>query len=273
MNKILIVGNGFIGQGLYQSYKDKYDVTVTNRETLDVTEEKTVEKFFKDNNSFTHVIYAVGIKDIQQCNQNPDAARDVNAKGVKTILKFIQPEKFIYLSTDYVFEGTVGNYSEDDFTSPTTVYGKTKLLGEKNTLLYDKSIVVRTAGVFGEKCKWILWLLSEIEKQKNIICYTDVVNTPTYVNNLAEMIENVVAKKYSGIIHLSGEETMNRMSLFETFLKCFGKNTNNLIKGKSNGLFPKNLSLSTKLYKQITQKEHKTVEESFLDLKKRAILV
>ena len=78
--KILIIGDGFIGNGLNDFYKGKYDVRLTSKAELDVCSLPSVESFFRENNDFTHVIYAAGIKNIGFCESNL-ASTVLNAAG------------------------------------------------------------------------------------------------------------------------------------------------------------------------------------------------
>ena len=185
---------------------------------------------------------------------------DTNSNSLVNISKYLTNEKFIYLSTDYVFDGHKGLYKENDTTNPNTIYGKSKLLGETNSLTYfSNPIVVRTSGVYGKGCKWIEWLLTTSDKE--ISCFIDVYNSPTYVYDLAEMIINVIKQDFRGIVNLAGSDVVNRYELYSEVFK-YKKNTiTNLTKGTSNNTFPKNISLDVSLYRGIVNKTPMSIEQ------------
>jgi dTDP-4-dehydrorhamnose reductase len=251
--KILIIGNGFIGKNLYKYFIQKNQSTITTRDILNILDKDQIQTFFMQNH-FDYIIYAVGIKDIKKCEISPDLAYNINANGVLNVLNNINSllTKFVYISTDYVFDGESGNYSELSETNPQTVYGKSKILGEQYTLQKNNTIVVRTSGVYGSGCLWLTNLLNSLSLNEQIICFSDVYNSPTYAINLAEMIEKVLNINFTGIINLSGSIKNNRYDLYSSVATIFEKNTDLLSRGTSNGIFPKDISLNNKLYQSLT---------------------
>ena len=272
-NRMLIIGDGFVGSGLRESYESIYDVVITSRDVLDVSSKKSVKGFFDNHGFYEYVIYAAGIKDVKKCEEDPELAFLINAHGVEKVLLYAKCKKFIYISTDYVFDGNTGLYTENDKPNPTSVYGESKYLGENYTLKNsDNNIVVRTSGIYGKNCKWIPWLIQELKSDNKVVCYKDVVNSPTYIRDLAFMINRILESDYSGTIHLAGPNPIDRYLLFRKFSERFGLNTDNLQQGESNGKFPKNLSLCTKLYEKITNYRSLPVELGFMDLKNKGRL-
>jgi|688.fasta_scaffold38639_9 dTDP-4-dehydrorhamnose reductase len=247
-NNILILGNGFIGSNLY-SYFSQYDNTiVTNRHTFDITRSETYNNV--PWSQFNTIIYTIGIKDVPYCEKQPDIAFDINANYISNIFSLINAQtKFIYISTDYVFDGISGNYKEDSETKPTTIYGCSKLKGELISRQHDNYIVIRTSGVYGNGCMWLSKLLSSLDSSQKIECYTNIYNTPTYAMNLAEMIKNLINEDFTGTIHLAGSSVVNRLDLYTTVATIFGRDTSILYGGQStNNRFPNNLSLCNKKY-------------------------
>jgi len=265
MNKmnILIIGDGFIGASLFKFYKSlNLPVTNTNKQQLDVANCESIGNFLKNTN-YTHIIYCAGVKDLKLCEANTNIAYEINSNAVEKISKYITKEKFVYISTDYVFDGQKGNYSEEDNPNPLTTYGKSKLLGEQYTCKYFKDyVVVRTSGVYGIDCKWVQWLLNTKEE---VVCYVDVYNSPTYVNNLARMILNVFHIDFVGTINLAGSSCVNRFELYNGISE-YNKLFLNLTKGYCNNTFPNNISLNVDLYKKLTNDIPLTLEQGFKDL-------
>lgn len=255
---IVIIGDGFIGRNLFRYFNTKYDTVLTNRSLLDLKEENSIQNFFSGIDP-THIIYAAGIKDVKYCEQHHDDALTINSFGISKILRYTSDKsKFIYLSTDYVFDGHHGNYSENDHPNPLTFYGKSKLLGELITQ-YSRmnSTIVRTSGVYGKQCPWMDWLFKSLKENNKIECYANVINSPTYVMNLAEMIDDVCMDPfidYTGIINLSGKP-LNRYELYQSVARAYHMDEELLYPGFDNSYFPHDISLNTDLYRDLTDKK------------------
>lgn len=262
--KILILGNGFIGKNLFETLNPLIPTVLTNKQMLDVTSKQSVKNFFSTNNDFSHIIYAIGLKDVNYCEKNIFESFSINAKGVKNILEIFQPRKFIYISTDYIFDGMKGSYKEDSIPNPNTVYGKTKLLGEHYTKKYSKnSLIVRTSGVYGKDCGWLQWLFKECEGEEKVLCFEDLYNSPTLASDLALMILDMIKIDYSGVVNLCGPESLNRFELYNIVLTKYNIDNRKLIKGTSTGIIPKNISLDFSLYSKLTGKIPMKAEEGF----------
>jgi len=268
MNKnILILGNGFIGQNLYRYFSNIHNTSISNKADIDITNIYSVKNYLHNKN-FDYIIYAIGIKNINQCEQYPDIAYSINADGVKNILNYLDgSSKLIYISTDYVFDGTDGDYSESYIRNPMTVYGKSKLLGEDYALKYNNSIVVRTSGVYGKSCLWLNDLIKGLSEKKNIVCFSDIYNSPTYAINLAEMIDDIINIDYTGTINLNGDTKNNRYDLYSSVATIFERDLDLLSSGLSNGNFPKDISLNNRLYKSLIKKSPDTTIKGLMRFK------
>jgi len=265
---ILIIGNGFIGKNLYNSYSGLCQTRITNKEELDVRSGESIRNFFLGPDVYTHIIYAAGLKDVGYCERKPDEAYAINGDAIKKILKVVNPEKFIYISTDYVFDGEKGFYSETDAPNPKTIYGQSKLLGEWYTKAYaNNHMIVRASGVYGNNCGWLEWLLAEARANSEVICFSDVYNSPTCVNNLAEMIMDMIEKDYSGTINLCGPQVVNRYELYKSVFDYYEGNSEKLFRGSGIKKFPKNVSLDPSLYKELSKKRPATINDGLRFLK------
>jgi len=255
MYDILLIGNGFIGKNLFSYFENKYSTCMTDINVLNIALDHSVDDYFCSK-TFSHVIYTAGIKNITLCETDKQSALDVNALGVLKILRNISNDtKFIYISTDYVFDGQIGMYKEEDQTAPTTFYGKSKLIGEiLSKTDHDNTVIIRTSGVYGKYCPWMQWLISEVNKNNSVECYEDVINSPTYALNLAEMIEDIcIYANYTGLINLSGPP-LNRYDLYKSVVRAYHKNEKLLVPISGLHGFPKNISLNTDKYTRLAKK-------------------
>lgn len=266
MHNVLILGDGFIGKNLFHVFSSAFPTTLVDKKIIDVTSRESIKKYFSTHH-FSYVIYAVGIKDVSYCENNLEESFAVNAEGVKNILDYCEKSKLIYISTDYVFDGINGNYKETDIPNPQTVYGKTKLAGEKYISQHHQdAMIVRTSGVYGKNCPWLRWLTDAALTEEKILCFDDVYNSPTYVYDLAHMIIDMLKINYNGIINLCGPEILNRFELYNIVFKQYNLDTKKLVRATSTGLIPKNISLDTNLYNQLVMKKSMNVLEGFYNL-------
>ncbi|HDL52935.1 MAG TPA: SDR family oxidoreductase, partial [Proteobacteria bacterium] len=171
------------------------------------------------------IIHAAGNKNVRYCEANPEYAYETNSVGTMNVARACREcgARMVYLSTDLVFDCRRGKYREDETPIPGTIYGKTKLQGEKFALEELGDVVIcRSGGIYGKGSPLLNWLKGQLEAGKAVDCFTDVFNTPTYAINLAEMIHAVIRKDLKGIFHTVGSQRVNRFELFHSFADVFG---------------------------------------------------
>lgn len=215
MKRILVIGvNGQLGKCLKKlesKYKFQYQFYFTDTEELDVTDEESIETIFS---SFQpdYCINASGYTAVDLAEEESEKAYEVNAYGVEKVANACQKYDsiFIHVSTDYVFHGNSNiSYDEDNFTQPTNVYGKSKLLGEELALeTNEKTIVIRTSWLYSEFNKNFLKTMMDLfSKKEEINVVSDQYGQPTNANDLAEAIMTIIQypEKTMGVYHYSNE--------------------------------------------------------------------
>src|SRR5262249_45605557 len=129
---------------------------------------------------------------------------------------------FVYLSTDLVFDCLRGNYDEASRTEPSSVYGKTKLAGEQFAREeHETAAICRSGGIYGRHSPLLKWAADELRAGRELSCLTNVKNTPTFVDNLAEMIEVILRRRLAGTFHTAGATVANRFDFFKAFAEAF----------------------------------------------------
>lgn len=211
---ILVTGSkGQLGselQALHQQYKN-YNWLFTDKEELDITDEKTVEEFFAQH-KIDWIINAAAYTAVDKAETEKDVAYLVNADAVKFLAKASHKHhaKFIHISTDYVFDGTHNKpYIETDKTNPQSIYGASKLLGEQYALQENPdSIIIRTSWVYSEYGKNFVKTMMRLMQEKDKIgVVNDQFGSPTYASDLAKAIVTIIdyceknQQIYSGIYH------------------------------------------------------------------------
>ena len=157
---------------------------------------------------------AVDLGDTQQDNalKINSQATEILAKECSKINSFM-----VYVSTDYVFDGNTGMYEENDTTNPLGFYGKSKLLGEKSIQNFSSNwCIARTSTPFGlhpTKKSFPIWVIENLQKQKQIDVLIDQFTSPTYVPSLSRMLIEISERHLTGIIHVAGASKISRYEM------------------------------------------------------------
>jgi dTDP-4-dehydrorhamnose reductase len=239
--------------------KEHDNITNTNFVQLDITNGEhvfeTIKKIKPD-----WIIHCAAITDVDFCEEHEDIAKSVNVGGTKNLInasKFIRAS-FLYVSTDFVFDGKNGMYKETDQPNPLSIYGVTKLEGEKIVQELNNHIIARTSVIYSRyENNFVLWLLSKLKaKDNNITIVTDQINSPTLNTELAECILRLIEISARGIYHTAGDERINRFDFSQKIAKIFGLD-NSLIKPiktkqlKQKAIRPLDASLDTSKIKSL----------------------
>lgn len=228
---ILLTGaNGFLGHSLVPLLLENgFTVLATGKgpnrlslddhprfryASLDFTDARETEKLINEARPDT-IIHAGAMTQVDACEQQQEEARLVNVTGTEYLLQAAASVRayFIFVSTDFVFNGAKGMYTEQDLPEPVNQYGRTKWEAEERVKKYPFDwAIVRTCLVYGKAVKGrpnILATLQEkAERRETYSVVDDQYRTPTYVKDLATGIIAMVKKRAGGIFHLSGEEML-----------------------------------------------------------------
>ncbi len=217
--KILVTGaNGMLGQDLCPMLEDEgYDVVETDINNLDITKIEEVENVLTENMP-DFVIHCAAYTNVDKAEEDKDNAYKINADGTKNIALICKKLNItlIYLSTDYVFDGTKqGKYVPEDITNPQNVYGKTKLEGEKAVKQCDKYYIVRTSWLYGHHGKNFVETMISLADKPELKVVDDQKGCPTWTCELANGIIKIIENEMPyGIYHVcgSGETTWYNFS-------------------------------------------------------------
>jgi len=229
--KVLITGaNGFLGYYLVQQMPEKnISVFATGKgeyrlpfpkhnkfsySEMDFTDPFSVHDVFEKIKPDV-VIHAGAMSRPDDCEMNQMLAYLVNVEGTVQLLINAAEHKsfFIFLSTDFVFDGERGMYSEKDEPRPVNYYGKTKLEAEEAVKEYEYDwAIVRTVLVYGKnhsgRKNFLEIIKDKLEKGEEYSVVDDQQRTPTYVEDLARGIISIMEKKAKTIFHISGKDIL-----------------------------------------------------------------
>lgn len=193
---------------------------------MDITEQSQVHATIRQV-APDYVIHTAAFTDVDACEIEPQRAWDVNALGTKNVAEACEEHgaRLIYISTDYVFDGEDGPYSEDAPTHPINVYGKSKLAGERFTLNGSVNAVGRVCVLYGpDKPNFVTWVINSLREHMPINVVTDQYNTPTYVGNCARALLRICELGLTGVYHVSGREQLNRYAFACAIADVFALN-------------------------------------------------
>lgn len=162
------------------------------------------------------IIHLAAITDVDLCETQRDLAYLVNTKATEVLARESAKHNsfFVYMSTDYVFDGKNGMKNETDMPNPINFYGKSKLDGE--LALSNSTSIIRTSTPFGlhtKKKSFPLWIKENLELKKETPVLIDQFTSPTFVPNLSQMLIEIISRQIKGIIHLAGATRISRYEL------------------------------------------------------------
>lgn len=178
-------------------------------DTLDLTDQKAVKDFFHSNN-ISAVIHCAAYTAVDKAEEDYENCFNVNAYGTLNLALCCKKAdiRVIYISTDYVFDGSgFEPFETDGNIDPVNTYGKSKLMGEEAIrLLCKKHFIVRTSWVFGEKNTNFIFTMLKLSKEREfvkVVC--DQIGSPTYSKHLASLLCQMIKSDKYGTYHATNE--------------------------------------------------------------------
>ena len=212
--KVLIAGaSGQIGRALVAAVPPDARISAPSRSDLDLARPATVERAVKAE-APDLVINAAGYTAVDRAEAEPDEAAAVNERGAGLLARAAAGAgaRMIHYSTDYVFDGAHQHpYTPADSPNPLSVYGATKLAGERAVLatLGERAAVIRTAWVYApEGRNFVLTMLRLMNEQDEVRVVSDQIGTPTAAGSAARAAWAIAARSdIHGILHWTDDGT------------------------------------------------------------------
>ena len=205
--KVLVTGaKGQLGTDLVLFMEELgWDVHSFGRETLDVTDAQLVSKTF-DRIRPDVVFHTAAYTQVDQAEVEEDRAFLVNAQGTKHVAQAAEAvnAKLCYISTDYVFDGRAASpYREEDEPNPISVYGQSKLAGERYVQkISSRHFIVRTAWVYGRHGRnFVSTMLQLAKTHQEVRVVNDQIGSPTFTEDLVRFLIQLVQTDQYGIYH------------------------------------------------------------------------
>lgn len=210
--KILITGaNGMLAKSVKKRLEPGNELICTDVADLDITDEEAVLKFVTQSKP-DYIINCAAFTAVDKAETAGEIVEKINADGPENLAKAAKENNsvLVHISTDYVFDGDLAvekDYKEEDAKAPVTVYGVTKLQGEEqiqaNT---DQYYIFRTAWLYGDGNNFVRTMLKLGEAKDEISVVADQHGSPTYAEDLANIIAEAIEKKIPyGVYHATNQ--------------------------------------------------------------------
>lgn len=266
--KILVIGaEGQVGSFFLRELAAKHQVFGTailpgnQLPSLDIRNAQAVIRHIQKVQP-EQVILTAAMTHVDLCEEKPDEAQAINVQGTKNVALACNQINagMTFFSTDYVFDGKLGPYSEDDTPNPQSVYARTKLEGEKIVAdLVEKHLIVRPMFVFSflrESMNFFMQLLNRVNSGEPITVPGDQIGNPTHAVNLARVIEELIEKECRGIFHTVGTTRVEKDELARRIVGKLGGDPKSVktvttAEFKQKGLRPLNSGLKTDKAQQV----------------------
>ena len=226
--KFLVTGSaGLVGRQVVKDLSETHEVfsCYTKSEPefgvpvkMDLLNHERISNVLSEKNPDI-VIHLGAMTAVDLCEAQQDNALKINSQATEILAKECSKINsfMVYVSTDYVFDGNTGMYEENDTTNPLGFYGKSKLLGEKSIQNFSSNwCIARTSTPFGlhpTKKSFPIWVIENLQKQKQIDVLTDQFTSPTYVPSLSRMLIEISERHLTGIIHVAGASKISRYEM------------------------------------------------------------
>lgn len=237
------------------------------------------------------IIDTAALHNVDYCETHRDEAWKVNVEGTKNVASACKEAnaKMIFISTDYIFDGRKDLYKEKDVPNPLSFYAKTKLEGEKAVQGFGMGYVIARPSVIyglnpsesaglqsssGKSVNFALWAIGKLKKKQQINLVTDQYSSPTFADNLAEVLLKISKSNKEGCYHTAGKTCANRYEFGRKIAEIFEFDIS-LIKPVTSDVFkqvaerPKKCCLDVSKAERDFSAKFLTTEEGLMEMKRQ----
>ncbi|MBZ0264002.1 dTDP-4-dehydrorhamnose reductase [bacterium] len=233
MKKVFIAGcNGLLGQKVADLFaEDRFmvygadihpeNLAPMNSEQftyfqIDLTDKKSSRQLLEKVAPHC-IVNAAAMTNVDGCERDPQSCQRINIDLVSNLVQSAEKldAHLVHISTDYVFDGMNGPYTEEDTVNPLSVYGKSKL--ESEAIVLNSIIlgtILRTVVLFGHgenlKKDFVAWVVGELKNQNQVRIVDDQIGNVTLVDDLANAVVQAVKLRQGGVYHVAGKDILDR---------------------------------------------------------------
>lgn len=229
MKPILVTGaRGLLGANLWNDYaKLGLPVSGIDRSICDLNDPTETARAVREIEPGC-IIHTAALTQVDWCESHPQEAWRTNVEASSTLAQIARQigARMVYISTDSVFDGVHGFYSEIDQPRPLNVYARSKLAGEWAVLAeLSDALIVRTV-IYGwnvqPKSSLAEWILSRLESGLEVQAFDDATFSPILVNDLGGLLLELVERRISGVCHVAASEACTKFEFARAVAETFG---------------------------------------------------
>ena len=236
MKLLVLGGSGLIGHAIVKKSKNEFDVLTTYyRNSVAIDNVNSFECYFPNDLDKLEevvkkekpdvIVNTIGYSNIDFCESNKNNTEMLHVETTERICNICESNdsKQIFLSSDYVFDGEKGDYSENDIPNPVNFYGLSKLKAEQLILKNPINTVIRTSVIYDwdYRARFFNSVIKNLQNNQEFKATTDVYNSVTLLDNLVESIFKVIKLDQNGIFHVVDSTCMNRYEFAKIIAKKF----------------------------------------------------
>jgi dTDP-4-dehydrorhamnose reductase len=302
LKKLLVVGGtGLVGSKLlalagrhgFEGYSthNARQVIVGSASRLDVTDRSAtfglVERVWPDVVVDTHALH-----NVDYCETHREEAARVNVEGTRNLVDAASKTgaRFVYVSTDYVFDGKKGQYREDDHPNPLHYYAQNKVEAERLVADLPSYVISRPSVIYGwnllersgvpsssgKTVNFAMFILDKFRKGETVKAVSDQYSSPTLADNMAEALLRLAKMDVNGVYHTAGRSCVSRYEFASKAAQIFGYPAS-LVQPVSSADFkqvaerPRNSCLSVEKAEKTLGIHFLTVEEGLREMKSQEV--
>ncbi len=242
MRVTLFGASGLLGQELVRALRDE-QLTAPSSKDADLRDRGRVREVIRDSRP-DWILLSAAYTDVDGCESNRDLAFAVNCEGTIHVAEAAREagSRLLFLSTDYVFDGSKGSpYQADDARNPTSVYGESKARAEQRLLqILPEVCIVRTSWLFGHGGKCFpatIWKLASTAPEISVV--NDQRGSPTFTRDLAAALAELCRADARGIVHATNSGNCTWYEFAKEIVRESGMQTRTVVKPVTTAEFPR----------------------------------
>lgn len=230
MMKIALTGaSGLVGSRIVELLNNDFTFVSLSQNEMDITDKEAVLRKIMGTD-FDIFLHLAGYTNVDGAEKEKEVALKINRDGTKNVFDAVHQKgkKFIYISTDFVFDGKNPPYFEDSKPNPISSYGMSKYEGEK--VLDADAMIVRISypyrKTFEQKKDFVRTIRSLLEQHKPLTMVTDSLMTPTLIDDIAHALKYLFMHFSGGVFHINGADSLSPYDAGKLIAKTYGLDQN-----------------------------------------------
>ena len=283
MTKLLITGaTGLLGSNLIWQAAESHEVIGWSRSGKAIPSGGAMDRVDLANADMTTrrlqerrpdiIVHCAAMTDVERCECEPDVARVMNVQATRILAQWCAQHgiQFVFISSDSVFDGRCGHYSEDDRPAPVNEYARTKLAAEAVVTGYLPDALILRTNFYGRNFKQKLslaeWMLRKLGRRERLPAFADVRFNPLLASHLARMILDLIAHGAKGVFHAGARTECSKYEFALLIADVFGLDANDVRSALVDDCGfaaqrPKNTTLAVEKISDFLSREMPSVEE------------